>query len=177
MEAFLKVAILGLRRVFWFWTIVALLAGASGCRQATPPGADMVSAKIGDTSYTFLHWKEGLRVMMWFDIADEVSGEGSGSTSDPVHRMAGYASAFDGRRVDWRLETEDGRTASFSIDGQPYALSQGALFLITTWGEQTQVRQLSRDLSVIQPTNEGCEAFAEADPDVSSFIREAGGAP
>jgi hypothetical protein len=136
----------------------------------------MVSAKMGDASYTFLHWKEGLRVMMWFDMAEAVSGEGSGSTRDPVHSIAGFASASDGRRVDWQLETEDGRTASFSIDGQPHDLSQGALFLITTTDEQTQVRQLSRDLSAIQATNESCEAFAEADPDVSSFIRAAEGA-
>jgi hypothetical protein len=166
----LKVAVLGRRKVFWLCAFVILLVGASGCQQTTPPGADMVSAKIGDTSYTFLHWKEGLRVMMWFDMADEVSAEGSGSTSDPIHKMEGYASATDGRRVDWRLETADGRTATFSIDGQAYDLSQGALFLITTRGGTTQVRQLNRDLSAVQATNESCEAFATADPDVSSFI-------
>jgi hypothetical protein len=151
--------------------MVMLLAVASGCRQSTPPGADMVSAKIGHASYTFLHWKEGLRVMMWFDMTDEVSGEGSGSTRDPVHKVVGHAAASDGRRVDWRLETVDGDTATFSIAGRTYDLSEGALFLIRTLDGGAQVQQLSRDLSAIQPTNESCAAFAETDTDVNRFIR------
>jgi hypothetical protein len=156
---------------------VALLVGASGCQQTTPPGADMASARIGNSSYTFLHWKEGLRVMMWFDLAEAVSGEGSGSTSDPVYEAAGFASASDGRRVDWRLETVDGKTAIFSIDGEPYDLSQGPLFLVRTKGGDVRVGQLERDLTALRPTNESCEAFAKVDPDVTRFVHEARGVP
>jgi hypothetical protein len=137
----------------------------------------MVSAIIGDSSYTFLHWKEGLRVMMWFDLADEVQGEASGSTGDPVHKVEGYASASDGRRVDWRLETADGQTATFSIDGEPYDLSQGPLFLVRTKGGDVRVEQLERDLTALRPTNESCEAFAKVDPDVTRFVYEARGVP
>lgn len=151
--------------------MVMLLAVASGCQQSTPPGADMVAAKVGQASYTFLHWKEGLRVMIWFDMAAQISGEGSGSTDDPVHRVMGHAAASDGRRVDWRLETENGTTATFSIAGQTYDLTEGTLFLVRTQGGDVRVQQLSRDLSGLQPTNESCAAFAETDTDVNRFIR------
>lgn len=116
-------------------------------------------------------------MMMWFDMADDVSGEGSGSTNDPVHRAAGYASASDGRRVDWRLETADGQTATFGIDGRSYDLSEGALFLVRTEDGDVQVQQLDRDLPKVHPTNESCQAFAETDPDVQDFIHQAGEAP
>lgn len=155
---------------------LALLLSISGCRKTTPPGANVVSGKMGDTAYTFLHWKEGLRVMLWFDRTDEVWSAGSGSTEDTVHKMEGYASSAEGRRVEWQLETADGKTAAFRLDGQPYDLARGALFLVTTTGPSTQVRQLDRDLSAVQPTNAGCEAFSETDPDVSLFIRSTQGA-
>jgi len=111
--------------------------------------------------------------MIWYDITENVWSEGSGSTSDPVHHQRGYAIASDGRRVEWQLETTDGKRATFRMQGQQYDLAKGRLFLVTTRGEGVQVEQLNRDLSTINPTVEGCEAFARRDPDVSRFIREA----
>lgn len=176
-EVLLEIAVRNRKTILWLWAIAIVLIGAGGCQQSTPPGADIVFGKTGNSSYTFLHWKEGLRILIWFDVAGEVSGSGSGSTSDPVYRVAGRASASDGRRIDWRVETADGRTATFSIDGRSYDLSKGVLFLVRTKGGDLQVQQLDRDLSAVGPTNESCEAFAETDPDISRFIREAGGAP
>jgi hypothetical protein len=132
-----------------------------------------VSAKLENTSYLLLHWKEGLRVMIWFDGVESVYSQGAGSTTDPIHRQLGYATAPDGRRVEWQLETADGKTATFSINNQPYALSNGRLFLLTMRDEKAQVQQLDRDLASIQPTNESCQAFAKSDPAVSHFIRQA----
>jgi len=110
--------------------------------------------------------------MIWSDITENVGSGGAGSTSDPIHRQEGYASASDGRRVDWLLETTDGKTATLLINDQQYDLSKGALFLIKTRGERIQVRQLNSDLSALEPTNESCETFAKTDPDVSGFIGE-----
>jgi hypothetical protein len=73
----------------------------------------------------------------------------------------------------WKLETTDGKTAMLSLNAQQYDLSKGALFLVKTAGGQTQVQQIKTDLSMIQPTNEGCKAFSEANPDVSNFIHQA----
>jgi hypothetical protein len=87
--------------------------------------------------------------------------------------MEGYAAASDGRRVDWELESADGKTASFRLNGQPYDLSRGTLFLVKTSAGPTEVRQLGRDLSTIKPVDEGCDAFAEVDADVSDFIHAA----
>lgn len=154
--------------------IMMLLTAIAGCRRTTPPGPDVGSAVIdGAASYTFLRWKEGLSVMLWYDITESVGSSGSGSTEDPIHRQEGYAAAADGRRVEWHLETADGMTATFTIDGQPYDLTQGTLFLISTREDATQIKQLERDLSNVEPTLESCEAFARSDPDVSDFIAAA----
>jgi hypothetical protein len=158
-------------RILAILLILEFLAG--GCASVTPPGPDLVSAKLENTSYLLLHWKEGLRVMIWFDGVEGVYSQGAGSTTDPIHRQLGYATAPDGRRVEWQLETKDGKTATFSINNQPYALSNGRLFLVTARDKQIQVQQLDRDLGSIQPTHESCQAFATSDPAVSHFIRQA----
>jgi hypothetical protein len=154
--------------------LVGLILGflVTACASTTPPAPDLVSAKLENTSYLFLHWKEGLRVMIWFDVAENVSSQGTGSTTDPIHRQFGYATASNGRRVEWQLETADGKTATFSINDQPYALSGGQLFIVRMRNDQTQIQQISHDLSGVQPTNESCQAFGKTDPEVSRFIQE-----
>lgn len=145
------------------------------CQRTTPPGGNIVSGKLDNAGYTLLHWDEGLRVMLWVDITDGMHSSGSGSTGDPTYRMEGYAAADDGRRVEWTLQTTDGKRATFNINGQPFDLASGALFLIKLEDERTQVQQVHRDLSTLEPTNEGCEAFADTDPDVQGFIAAVGG--
>jgi hypothetical protein len=64
----------------------------------------------------------------------------------------------------------DGRTVKFSLDGKEYDLSKGNLFLVRTKGGKTEVEQLSRDLSAVNPDVESCKDFARKDPAVSKFV-------
>lgn len=150
-----------------------LVFGAAGCQKSTPPGPDVAYNTIGNTNCTLLTWKEGLRINLWFGFTGNFHTSGSGSTSDPVYTETGYALAADGRQIDWRIETSDGKSAAFSIAGQAYDLAKGTLFLVTTQGVKTQVQQLVFDLSKLPTVPESCQAVASS-PEVSSFIQTAG---
>jgi hypothetical protein len=114
-----------------------------------------------------------LRILIWDDIVDgEHDNSGSGSTTDPVFRQSGSARAADGRGYEYALETSDGLQAAFTIDGAPYDLEQGRLFLIRTAGEGTRVQQLDMDLSGLTPTNDGIAAFGRETPEIAAFIAE-----
>jgi hypothetical protein len=144
------------------------------CGRTTPPGPNAVfGAAVGQASYLLLDWQEGLRIMIWDDIVDGGHGNsGSGSTSDPVYHESGSAQAADGRGYEYNVETSDGQQADFTIDGRPYDLEQGRLFLIRTAGDETQVQQLDLDLSGLTPTNDGIVAFGRETPEIAAFIAE-----
>lgn len=148
----------------------------SGCEpRTTPPGPNAIGGTIGGTSYTMLAWDEGLRILLWSDIVGTGGSAGSGSTEDEVYRQRGDSQAPDGRSYSYSLETRDGVTADFAIDGTPYDLEEGTLFIVTTSGERNSVRQLGVDLSAIPTTNEGIERFGQDEPAIATFIQEAGG--
>lgn len=150
--------------------ILALVA----CGRSTPPGPNAVFGGIGsEAGYLLLDWQEGLRILIWDDIVEgDHHNSGSGSTTDPVFHQSGGASAPDGRGYEYSVETSDGQQADFTIDGIPYDLAQGKLFLIRTAGDGTQVQQLDLDLSNLTPTNDGIEAFGQATPEIAAFIAE-----
>jgi hypothetical protein len=158
------------------WGIVAFeggrvaqkaLFGSAFSKGPTPPGADAAAGTVGQASYVLLQWKEGLTVMIWHDFS--ASSRGSGSTSDPIYRYKGYAESPGGHRFDWEVQTADGKTALFTIDGTRYDLAAGRLFIVTAQDGATLVRQLDRDLSSVQTNRESIVAFAKSDPDVAEF--------
>lgn len=156
------------RRLLWLTLLLAIMVSA--CTRSTPPGPNSVGGTLGDTAYTFLYWPEGLRLMIWYDGVQSAASSGSGSTEDPVHRQEGFAVTEDGRRITWRLETSDGQAATFAIEGQPFDLDRGKLFIIHADSDPVQIEQLERDLSVVETSNAGIEDFAAEDPDISPLL-------
>jgi hypothetical protein len=150
----------------------AVAAFLSACSpRTTPPGADIAGGTYQQASCSFLRWKEGLRIMIWTDLTS-VGNHGSGSTTDPVYRLEGEAVSQDGQRVEWRVETSDGKTAQFWIDDVAYELADGSLFIIRARTGATDVEQLDRDLSDLDATYESCVEFAQRDPDLAGFLEE-----
>ncbi len=147
----------------------------SGCTRSTPPGASTTGGVVGEGAYTFMQWNEGLTILIWDDITGSHSNHGSGSSSDPVFRQSGQAESPDGRNYSYQVETEDGVTARFTIDGKEFDLSQGTLFLVKTRGADTVVQQLSRDISGISSTDAAFRKMAQSDPDVAALISSAEG--
>lgn len=156
----------------------ALIVLLAACGRTTPPGPNAVFGAVeGMASYLLLDWKEGLRILIWDDIVDGGHDNGgSGSTTDPVFHQSGGAQAADGRSYEYSAETSDGLQADFTIDGRPYDLEQGRLFLIRTAGDGTLVQQLDLDLSRLTPTNDGINAFGQETPEIAAFIAESAAA-
>ncbi|MEZ4860575.1 MAG: hypothetical protein R3C14_04685 [Caldilineaceae bacterium] len=166
----LKVSLRRRRR----WVVAVLLTLlVGGCLvQRTPPGPNAVSGAVEGSGYLLLRWEAGLTVLIWDDIHGSHENSGGSSTSDPFFHQQGHAEAEDGRHYSYQLETRDGKTGRFSIDGQTYDLTQGVLFLITTTDGPTLVQQLQRDLTSIEPTNTGVEAFGRHDPAIAALIQK-----
>ena len=162
-------------RIVWSILTLLVLVSVTACQGATPPGPDVASTKIGNTNCTLLIWKEGLHMALWFDIADTATSGGSGNTSDPLYHERGTVSAADGRKVEWTVDTADGKSATFSIGAQTYDLARGTLFMVSTPGGKVGVRQVTYDLANLSATRESCNTLAESSPDVKSFIAAAGG--
>lgn len=155
--------------------VVAFLFLAACSGRSTAPGADIIYGTGANTAYTMLDWDEGLRILIWTDVVGDSGAGGSSSTEEDGYRLEGYALGPDGRSFDYYLETTDGISADFSIDGEAYDLAQGALFLVTGSGGEIEVTQLDQDLSAVTLTNDGIEAFGQETPAVRALIEQAGG--
>jgi hypothetical protein len=135
----------------------------------------VAAGKFGEVSYVYLRWQQGLELMIWHDVVDASMGRGTGATGASTYQYGGRAEAVDGRGFTWDLETEDGVTAEFRIDGRRYDLANGRLFVVTTRPGETAVEQLQRDLDNVRANRESCIAFAQGDPDVQAFLERNAG--
>ncbi len=174
-DATTDLSIIPLRRfLLAFLTLALLLLALVGCGRSTPPGPNVVYGQVLDqASYLLLDWQEGLRILIWDDIVDGGHhNNGSGSTTDPIFRQSGGAQAADGRGFEYYLETRDGQQAEFTIDGLPYDLEGGTLFLVRTAGGATEVQQLDLDLSGLVPTNDGIVDFGRKTPEIAAFLAQ-----
>jgi hypothetical protein len=149
-----------------------ILAGAvAACAgRSTPPGANKYLGTFEQGGYLVLRWEEGLEVMIWHDMTGSMMAHSAGSTQDPTYVEQGSARSADGRSLAWELRTTDGRRGELQIGGATYEVAGGSVFLVTTRGGKTEVRQLDRDLSTVPLDHEAILAFAESDPDLAAFI-------
>jgi hypothetical protein len=127
---------------------------------------------VAQGDYLFLRWQEGLEVMIWHDLSGEGTGHSAGFAAGRLYIERGSARAADGRSLAWEVQTRDGTMGEMQIGGGRYGLEAGNLFLITTRGGTTAVRQLHRDLSGVPLDQEGILAFARSDPDLAAFLDE-----
>ena len=142
----------------------AVLAGCGS--STTPPGPKSIFGFVKPGKYfQFLIWEEGLAVMIVDNLSDTHNSEGYSSTSDPIHRQAGWAESKEGNRYDWEIKTADGQTADIRIDGVDYDIAKGAVFVVGLHGKKAAVKQLDLDLSNLSDVKD-CQSFLEANRDV-----------
>jgi hypothetical protein len=127
---------------------------------------------VAQGGYLFLRWQEGLEVMIWHDLSGEGTGHSAGFAAGGLYIERGAARSDDGRRLGWEVQTRDGTMGEAHIGGGRYGLESGNLFLVTTRGGTTAVRQLDRDLSTVPLDHEGIVAFAWSDPDLATFLEK-----
>ena len=146
----------------------ALFAACSP--SSTPPGPDTAAGVYIQLGYEFFRWEEGLTLMIWFDGAKSSACSSTSSTSDPKFVLRCHAVSRSDVRFDWLLETEDGVTADFSIDGKSFDLEDGKLFLIRTSAGEAEIVQMERDLSGVRPDADSIIEFSLDDPVIQEFI-------
>jgi hypothetical protein len=150
---------------------MALLASGTGCGlRTTPPGADGIGIMSPGMNIRFLRWKEGLVVLFVDDVKGSHSSHGSGSTDNPVHTETWSAGAADTGGYQCVLETKDGKSANCRINGKEYDLSKGTLFVIKAKGDQVEVHQLKRDLTIIPFDVDGCREALEKDKEIRELL-------
>jgi hypothetical protein len=130
---------------------------------------DMASGVYINFGYEFYRWEGGPALMIWHD-AIELTDCGS-KTYRQSYEMECRTVSKDHQSFDWQYTTVDGNSVEFSINDQPYHLVDGNLFLITSWGGETVVRQLQRDLSGVQPRSEGVIDFGLSDPAILELMQ------
>jgi hypothetical protein len=129
---------------------------------------------IDEASVTFVTLKagppDGLQFVVWSDLTNAVSsGHGEGSVRGAFYE--GHHRANDGRRVDFRATTTDGKTGSITIAGVEYDFSNGSLFLISTHEDPPTIAQLSLDLGGL-PTADSFKELAKSNPKVRGFFEK-----
>lgn len=111
--------------------------------------------------------------MLWHTSVPDSTCDSSSDTSVDITLVQCQLRTADGFEFAWQINTEDGRTAEFMLDGQPYDLADGNLFLITIENGVLDVQQMERDLSGVAANHDGVTQFGLADPDISQFIEAA----
>jgi hypothetical protein len=126
---------------------------------------------VGQAGYVYYSSARGLRLMIWHDAAEVALNTEVSGSQQPARWLSGRAMAGGQPLFDWEIETPDGQTARFRIDGTAYDLSQGTVFLVRSEGRQIEVEQLQRDLSSTQPDPETVALFAASDAILSDLAR------
>ena len=129
----------------------------SGCNNrsaptATPgprtplPGAGGGTGNVGgksiDKFITYGIWGDDIAILVLSDIRN---GQGGGGRVADLTTYSGDHDSRDGRRIEWRCQTKNGKEGPVTFNGQNFELANGSLLLVTIDAEKTIVRQLKRD--------------------------------
>ncbi len=133
------------------------------------------TTSVGQTSvhYVGISPDRRINLVIWSDSlgAAETSGD-SGLVGSTAER---FFTSVDGKRIDWKWRVPKEKGGDFRLNGTPYDLANGTLFLVSTKGGRVRVTQLDVDLSRVQPNAQAFEALAKNEPTIAKFIAEASG--
>lgn len=137
------------------------------------PGIDFgaVTAVTLRTSH-----EDEIRVIFWSDLP--AGRAGSSELAGPVMvgggsgraRYAGGHADTDGRKVGFRAETSDGRTATLTIGEETFSSEDGKFFLISSQGERPVVKQLKTAPFDSQKSDAFYREFATSNAKIRDFF-------
>lgn len=185
-----------------FSILVILACGLAGCRATVPsafgarefswgqedPGRPSVLG-VDKALVQFGVWGDGAAVAIWSDGKGGSFGGGGmgGAPLEPGEtkrgvRYEGRIASQEGRVVQVRCYTPDGKTGTVEIGGGTYDLSRGGLFLVALGAAEPKVKQLDLARLDLKPsglrmlneiTRESLEELAKTDPEIRAFFAEA----
>ena len=166
----------------FFATVGACMLG--GCGSASSPAPPSLGGPTGFITWTGIGkdnplpgidqgsvYHLGTTFVLWSDAAG--GGGGSSSGNSQGVKCQGNVLGRDGRRVEFNCDTKDAKTGQATINGATYDLAAGTLFLLSTEGLRSQVKQLKRNLSDLKFERDSLEAFGRNDPDIAGFFIQA----
>lgn len=156
-----------------FYLLLLSLGLAACLRSTTPPAPDMAAGAYENVAYEFLHWQEGLNVMVWHEAMTDSNCSSSSESNVDTSFVQCQIRTAEGFEYTWQIATKNGRSADVMLNGQPYDLADGNVFLITIENGLPDVQQLPRDLSDVEPNYDSITQFGLADADISQFIEDA----
>ena len=130
----------------------------------TVPGIDRAAVRIGlyANSPVLVVWSDG-------------GGGGFDASWDWTRKAVHYEGTFTsrgGRDLAVHCYTSDGKTGSVTIGDETFELGNGSLFLLSSSGTKTVVKQLRRDLSKLGSDSEGFQTNAMADAEIKAFFEQ-----
>ncbi|HEY1859998.1 MAG TPA: hypothetical protein VGG61_06570 [Gemmataceae bacterium] len=161
-------------------TGIGLLVAEGGCwirNRPAPPGPREISGEIPElksaserlpAEFQFLQWREGLNLL----IVDGLSHFNVRSGHRYYYDCEGSAGSSKeyGPGYNWRIDTRDGKTATFRFDDKEYDLSEGALFVVKANGDKVEVHQLNRDLSPLPWDRTAIADFLKNDAEIRKIL-------
>lgn len=112
---------------------------------------------------------QGLQFIVWSDLPNGRSGEGSGGMRDGAS-YKGQHRATDGRRMEFKAESRDGKNGTVEIAGVTYDLKKGSLFLVSTQQKPTIVKQVSFDAEKLPQRRQQLLRFAASNDLIGAFF-------
>jgi hypothetical protein len=130
---------------------------------------------VDKTTVQYLSRSDGLFVVVWSDLSTTgASFNEAGSSTNGRIEWHSTVKAGDGRAVQLKVGTTDGKAFTVTVNGKEYGLDDGALFLVQTHGASAKVTQVKQDLSALPPTSETWQRLAKESTEVKEFLTQAG---
>jgi hypothetical protein len=151
----------------------------TGCRPATSKGwgvrsIDWSLSRAGETSVPgvdeaavqFGTYGNQTAVVFWGDCGGSFAA--SWDKTRQAVKYEGRLTTHDGRTVVVDCYTPDGLSGQVTVDGHEFPLERGRVFLISTRGAATAVKQLARD--DLKPELSDLKQRAREDADIHDFF-------
>ena len=122
------------------WIALALGCAVSGGCSRAPRPSSFGESPVEHVRVDYATADGRVLFMLWSDIGTSELGNCSGGESKGIY--GGYqVSRKDGRRLDWKCATRDGKTGTMEINGSRFDVAAGSVFLVKTKDGETTVAQ------------------------------------
>jgi hypothetical protein len=108
--------------------------------------------------------------VVWSDLSNGAGGGGQGSARGATYE--GRHSSNDGRRIEFRARTTDGKSGTITIAGVEYDLAKGSLFLVSSSDDPPRVAQITFDLSGFPKDSDALKEFAKSNSEIRGFFEK-----
>ena len=146
-----------------FAIFVFAFVGMIGCTENStglPPEPESVHGETaGNEHYTFLAWKNGLRLLVVDDFRGPINRKSDFSLGDESPYVFSENVKTEEIEMSWAMQTQDGKTGRFTLDGDEYDLTDGSVFVARQGADGFVVEQINADVSMLEPKTEAIGSF------------------